>query len=144
VVELGVNQFGDKVTTLTIEWGSKREGTSSTSTGDDTWKGRGGKLLRSTLTLALDRDGTDYTYTPTGCAPIRVRAVDLEAVRPKFYKEYFVDAGDAEAKKAAKQKAFKRAVVDACEDGHVGTDENALGRTMIWLVNPPPRGGDHQ
>jgi hypothetical protein len=116
-----------------IEW-KKRDAaaaTSATAAASD-WSGTGGKLLRRTLMSVSVHSGNDYT--PAGGGPT-VRAVDLEVVRPEFYKEYFAD-GDEETKKAAKQKAFKRAITSAREDGLVGIEDNALGRTMIWLTRP--------
>jgi hypothetical protein len=75
--------------------------------------------------------GSDQRPYPDG--PI-VRAVDIEIVRVEFYKSYPA-TGDETAKKAARRKAFNRAIGDAHAKQLIGSRDNG-GTTLVWLVNP--------
>lgn len=62
-----------------------------------------------------------------------VRAIDLELLRGEFYRMYPAD-GDDKQKAAARQKAFRRAVLDAQSDGRICARDIG-GVTFVWLAS---------
>ena len=98
---------------------------------DDPWTAKSLRLLRQVLMNMLADCGQEMRPYPDG--PL-VRAVDQEIVRAEFYKSYPAE-GDAEAKKAARQRAFRRAVLDAQAKWLIGVrDVGAI--TYVWLATP--------
>ena len=63
-----------------------------------------------------------------------VIAVDIEQVRPEFYKLYLVTKGESEEQKQeARRRAFTRAVDDAQKHQVIGKT-NHNGKQMVWSV----------
>lgn len=123
VVDMGVNQWGATETTLVMNWGTT---TASPAAAADLWPTKALKLLRQTIMgLMVDR-GTELAGDPP------VRALELEVVRVAFYENYFTDGATPEARRAAKQKAFKRAVETAAEKELIATREVG-DRAYVWL-----------
>jgi hypothetical protein len=61
-----------------------------------------------------------------------VRAVNLEIVRAEFYRSYPAD-GDEKAKRATRQKAFRRAIDNALAANLIGVRETG-GAQVVWLA----------
>ena len=117
---------------LVIDWGAVEPGGAPKSKAAG-WEKKSLRLLRQALMNTLVEAGNEIT--PWAEGPI-VRAVDIEVVRPQFYKGYpAAEATDADAKKAARQKAFKRAINEAKASNLIGSWE-IEGVTYIWLVVP--------
>ena len=131
--EMGANANGYRETTLTLLWpdAAEVEGMAKPKKKDDPWTAKSLRLLRQVLMNMLADCGQDMRPYPDG--PV-VRAVDQEIVRAEFYKSYPAE-GDAEAKKAARQRAFRRAVLDAQAKWLIGVrDVGAI--TYVWLATP--------
>jgi hypothetical protein len=129
VVDLGPDENGAPVTTLTIDWLSQIETSAgATKPKNEAWS-KSLRLLRQTLMTTLVDCGHDTRPYPDGPT---MRTVDVETVRREFYASYMAD-GTPEQKTATRQKAFKRAVSDAQERGLVGL-RVVDGVTLIWLA----------
>jgi hypothetical protein len=120
-------------TTLTIQWTGQAESRAA-KPDKDPWAAKSLRLLRQTLMNMLADCGKDIQPFPDG--PM-VRAVAQEAVRAEFYKSYPA-VGDAKAKQAAKQKAFRRALLDAQAEKLIGIRDIETD-TWIWLASTPGR-----
>ena len=132
VVDMGPDQSGAAITTLTIRWPDAAEAAAMKTTGakkPDAWAAKSLRLLRQTLMNMLADCGSEQQPYPDG--PI-VRAVDIEIVRAEFYKSHPASGDD---KAQARKKAFKRAVEDARDKGLIGSrDIGAV--TFVWLATP--------
>ena len=118
--------------TLVIDWGAVEPGGAAKSKAAG-WEKKSLRLLRQVLINTLVEAGKEIT--PWADGPI-VRAVDIEVVRPQFYKGYpAAEATDANAKQAARQKAFKRAINEAKASNLIGSSE-IEAVIYIWLVVP--------
>jgi AAA domain len=129
IVELGADQFGEAVTTLTIDWAPQN---ARTATKDKAWS-KSLRLLQRALTAVLADLGTEQR--PFADGPI-VRAVDLEAVRAEFYKSYPAD-GDDKQKQATCRQGFNRAIKAAQTADLIGI-RNSGGNTVVWMIAPDP------
>jgi hypothetical protein len=129
VVELGTDQFGEPVTTLTIDWAPQGAKTTIKS---KPWS-KSLRLLQRTLSTALAELGSQQR--PFADGPI-VCAVDLEAIRSEFYKSYPAD-GPEKQKQAARRQAFNRAIRDA-QAGNLIAIRAVDGITLIWLAAGEP------
>jgi hypothetical protein len=132
VVDMGTDKRGMPVTTLVLDWGE----TTETPGAKDNWTSKGLSLLKRIVMSLLADCGTDIK--PWADGPT-VRAINVELVRPEFYKGYFAE-GDAEAKQTARQKAFKRSIHEASNKGLIAIREIA-GEQMLWLAQPSPKEG---
>jgi len=129
VVELGIDRFGEPVTTLTIDWAPQGAKTTIKS---KPWS-KSLRLLQRTLSTALAELGSQQR--PFADGPI-VCAVDLEAVRSEFYKSYPADGAEKQ-KQAARRQAFNRAIRDA-QAGNLIAIRAVDGVTLIWLAAGEP------
>jgi hypothetical protein len=128
VVDVGIDDDGDKITSCVIEpieAGEAEAGAQKKTAKDVTWEKS--LLRRALMTMQADA-GVDLKPYPDG--PI-VRAVDQELVREEFYKSFAAD-GDAKTKQATRQKAFKRAVTQAQANNRIGVRE-VHQVTYLWL-----------
>jgi hypothetical protein len=131
VIKLGLDQDGDEMTSCAVVPVDAAAATVTTKSKEDkAWEK---SLLRRVLMNMAAKHGVDLR--PIEGGPI-VRAVDQEAVRPEFYASYRAD-GNAETKQNARQRAFRRAVDKAQEEGKVGVRE-IKGITYLWLWLQPP------
>jgi hypothetical protein len=128
-VDLGEDDFGSSITTLTIEWLDPKT-TVGASLKPDLWT-KSLRLLRQTLMNMLADCGSEQRPFPDG--PL-VRAVDLEQVRAEFYKAYPAE-GDAKAKSETRRKAFNRAIKSAQANGLIGIHDIGVA-TYVWLAAP--------
>ena len=126
-VDLGVDRHGQQITSLVIDWGAKEQREPEQH---ERWS-KSVRLLRQVLMNVLVDHGREQR--PFHDGPI-VRAVDLEIVRQEFYRSYPAE-GDAAARQAVRQKAFRRVVITAQEQNLVGVRE-VDGLTLVWLINP--------
>jgi hypothetical protein len=131
VIDMGQDDFGLPITTRIIEWGKKQDPAASAKA--EEWANRALKTLRCALMAVVAEAGTDFE--PQAGGPT-VRAVDVDFVRTDFYKNWFVDGDDPKRKKAAKRRAFERAINDARARQLIGIDKNAIGTDMVWLTRP--------
>jgi AAA domain/Bifunctional DNA primase/polymerase, N-terminal len=128
-VSIGDDETGRPITTLTLQWQEQADPAPKLKVKPDPWSAKSLRLLRQVLMNMLADCGTEQRPYPDG--PL-VRAIDLELARAEFYKSYPATGGE-EAKKGARQKAFKRAIADAQAKGLIGVRE--LGSTTyVWLA----------
>jgi hypothetical protein len=108
-------------------------------TAKDKWS-KSLRLLQRALMTALAEHGTGQRPFVDGPA---VQVVDIEIVRAEFYKSYPAD-GDATQKRAARQKAFRRAINEAQASGVIVIRE--VGHlTWTWLASgQAERGNCHK
>ena len=133
-MDMGTDRNGRPVNTLTIEW-TPRQAAKAPKEEAKGWT-KSLHLLRRTLMNVLATDQASM-QRPFADGPV-VRAVDIEVVRGEFYRLSLAE-GDAEAKHAARQKAFRRALNDAQARELIGLCE--IGSvTFVWLANPNERG----
>jgi AAA domain/Bifunctional DNA primase/polymerase, N-terminal len=134
LMDMGTDRNGRPVNTLTIEW-TPRQAAKAPKEEAKGWT-KSLHLLRRTLMNVLATDQASM-QRPFADGPV-VRAVDIEVVRGEFYRLSLAE-GDAEAKHAARQKAFRRALNDAQARELIGLCE--IGSvTFVWLANPNERG----
>jgi hypothetical protein len=133
VVDLGADEAGRPVTSLVIDWGRPDIGPA----GKDPAQGwaKSLRLLRRCLMNVLATDAA-HELRPFADGPT-VRAINIEAARAEFYRTYPAIDGDDKAKQATRQKAFRRAVVDAQERGLVALCV-VNGTNFIWLTQADP------
>jgi AAA domain-containing protein len=129
-VDLGADHNDRPLASLIVEWRSPQDTPTRPEQGDGWSKSL--RLLRQTLMNTLVDQGKDTR--PWADGPT-VRAVSVEIVRAEFYRCYLADGDTPDAKKAARQKAFRRAVTDAQARGLIGLC-NIEGEAVMWLVNP--------
>ena len=127
VADLGLDQHGFPITTLTIEWQAEPETKQPKA---DAWS-KSLRLLRQVLMNMLADAGKELRPFSDGPA---VRAVDQEIVRAEFYKSYPAD-GDVKAKQNVRRQAFGRALKDAQAKGLIGVREIDIV-TYVWLAAP--------
>jgi AAA domain len=127
VADLGLDEHGFPITTLTIEW---HAGAETMRPKADAWS-KSLRLLRQVLMNMLADAGKDIR--PFSDGPV-VRGVDQEIVRAEFYKSYPAD-GDAKAKQNVRRQAFGRALKDAQAKGLIGIREIETV-TYVWLAAP--------
>jgi AAA domain len=133
-VEVGTDADGDPITRVVIDWAAAGE-QSAEATQDTRTKNQDVKwtkslrLLRRTLMNVLADHGADRR--PYHDGPM-VRTVDINIVRAEFYRSYPAE-GDEKAKRAARQKAFHRAVTKARDNDLIGIRE-IEETTHVWLA----------
>jgi hypothetical protein len=124
VVDMGQDESGNPMTTLTIEWLTSQEHVGKAA--PDPWT-KSLRLLKQTLMGTLADAGTDqvpYANGPT------VRAIDIETVRAEFYKSYPASGDD---KAAARRQAFNRALKAAQQQQLIGVRDIGSA-TYVWLA----------
>jgi AAA domain len=125
--DMGIDQYGCTLTTLTIDWGPQ---TKAAKADTDRWP-KSLHLLRQSLTNTLSDQSSQQKPYPNGPT---VRATDIELVRTEFYRSYPAE-GDAKAKQAARRQAFNRATTTAQNHKLIGIRD--IGpTTWVWLANP--------
>jgi hypothetical protein len=131
-VDMGVDEIGIPLNTLTIEWIDAAAAPWMKPAQDkDPWRRKSLRTLRQTLMNVLVDHGKEVKPWPNGPS---VRAVDIEIVRSEFYRAHpAAEATDATDKAQARRKAFKRAIDDAKADNLIGTWE-IEGITYVWPV----------
>lgn len=130
-IDQGFDEDDDPITATIIDW----ETPQATTQADTRWT-PSMQLLRRVLMTTLADHGQDAQPFIDGP---QVRACDLELVRNEFYRQYPADGTD-EQKKAARQKAFKRAVRDASLRS-VAVTREVDGVQLIWLTKPEASNG---
>jgi hypothetical protein len=128
---------GDEIVekTLTLRWIDAAEGAAAAKPKkkDDPWAVKSLRHLRQTMMNILADCGSPQRPYPDG--PM-VRAVDLDVVRTEFHKGYPA-TGDEAAKKAARKKAFNRAIETAHGKRLIGSRDIGA-TTFVWLADPSP------
>jgi hypothetical protein len=132
--DMGIDPTGIPLNTLIIEWIDAADVPARQPQGKpDPWRKKSLRLLRQALMNVLVDYGKEITPWPNGPT---VRAVDLEMIRPEFYRSYpAAEAIDAKGKQGARQRAFHRGISDAKVANLIGSWE-IEGMTFVWLIDP--------
>jgi hypothetical protein len=131
-INLGTDHNDRPLTSLIVDWTPQQDTpTRPLKEQGDGWS-KSLRLLRQALMNTLVDQGKDMKPWADGPS---VRAVNVEVVRAEFYRCYLAEGDTPDAKKAARQKAFKRAVNDAQARGLIGIC-NIEGETVMWLAHP--------
>jgi hypothetical protein len=125
VVELGTDEDGERLTSLTIEFGTAVP----VSEPDGKWT-RSLATLRKILMALLADAGEDIR--PFADGPV-VRAIRTETARAEFYRQYATADADPKKKQEARKKAYQRAVRTAQDKGLLNVRE-ADGVEWLWLA----------
>jgi hypothetical protein len=124
-ITIGTDEDGDTVETKVIVWGVE-EGAGARPRQVKDWP-KPLRLLQRIMVEIVTAEGREIEIEGS-----KVRAIDREAVRPKFYAKHPAD-GDTEAKRQhAHKMAFRRAVEGAQAAGLIDIAVHD-GATMIWL-----------
>jgi hypothetical protein len=128
----------DAANTLTIEWIDPAHVPPRQPPGKpDPWRKKSLSLLRQALMNVLVEHGKWIKPWANGPS---VRAVDIEIIRPEFYRGYpAAEAADAKGKQGARQRAFHRGISDAKVANLIGSWEME-GVTYVWLITPHAQG----
>jgi hypothetical protein len=121
IIETGRDEDGDPITAVVINWNATPVAASA-----DKWP-KALKLFNRILVNALNASGQDIDD-----AGRAVRAVPADVIRAEFYRQHISD-GTEEQRKAARQKAFVRALREAQARNLVGCGE-INGIQWIWLT----------
>jgi hypothetical protein len=132
LVDLGFDQNGNPVGTLTIVWGQEKASAGATA-GQPVWP-KHLQIFHQALTEALISDGKELRLGVDG--PV-VKAVDRERVRAEFYRIYPVEGDTEDKKQEARRKAYNRKFNDAQERRLIGVWVDGK-RTDVWLVARGP------
>jgi len=146
VVDMGVDEDGNAVTTCVVEWSPV-----TITAPPEAAKGKGwpksARVFRAALITTLRQHGRERRPTPDG--PI-VFVVELEKVREEYDKRHPILVGDRQKQQlATRRQAFKRAREEAEARGLIEGRE-IDGQFMIWLTRPedegvrPPSGSSGQ
>ena len=134
VVDMGFDQYGCPTSTLVIDWLDTPS--EEVKAARDPWASKSLRLLRKCLAAVMADKGEEFFPSPDQPP---TQAVDLEVMRPEFYKSYVVD-GTEKQKADARQKAFRRAIQDAQDRGLIGV-RVVDDRTLVWDMTPDGNGG---
>jgi hypothetical protein len=139
-VELGLDEDGDPITTMVVDWQTGPTPPSSQQPPTDPWEQsrqadtrQAMLLLKRVLMSVLAKDGVDLPTEPDG--PV-VRMVDQEIVRREFYARTAADGTEEEKRKIRAQR-FRRAGNRAEEKQLVGLRE-IEGTAYVWLQPNQP------
>jgi hypothetical protein len=128
LVDLGCDQNGNPVGTLTIVWGEEKA-RASAAAGQPVWP-KHLRVFHQALTEALISNGKDLRLGADG--PV-VKAVDCEYVRAEFYRIYPADGDTGDKRQEARRRAYNRNLKDAQERRLIGVRVDG-NRTDVWLV----------
>jgi AAA domain len=124
--ELGLDEDGDPFGSLVVIPGE--DGPSVARSKRPKSENRSVLALREAVTEATDAVGKDIRVRSDG--PV-VRAVDVQDVRPEFYRRYITAEDDPKKAADARQKAFRRLLDKLPSDFAVATQD---GREWLWRV----------
>jgi hypothetical protein len=131
--KVGTDPDGEEVSSCFVEPIAGPVAKSKTK--DDPWRKQSLRSLRQALMNVLADQGKNMKPWANGPT---VRAVDIEIIRPEFYRSYpAAEATDAADKAQARRKAFKRAIDDARAANLIGSWD-VEGVTYVWLIDPVP------
>jgi hypothetical protein len=138
-VELGVDEDGDPITTMVVDWTNAGD-SADPGPGTDSWaESRQANtrqamlLLKRVMMAMLAEKGVDLPSAPDGPA---IRMIDRELVRDEFYARTAAD-GTVEQKQDQRRKRFRRAVDRAEEKQLIGIRE-INGTVYLWLAQAQP------
>jgi hypothetical protein len=138
-VQLGLDEEGDPITTMVVEWTDAGSNSSAGPTADPWAESRqadtrqGMLLLKRVLMSMLAEKGIDLPSAPEGPT---VRMIDREIVREEFYARTAAD-GTEDQKRKSRWQRFTRAVNRAEEKQLIGIRE-IQGVTYFWLQPNQP------
>jgi hypothetical protein len=131
IVQLGVDEDNEPITTCVIDWSPVTVSAPSQAAKGKGWP-KTATVFRSALVTALKTCGK--VHTPFAGDP-PVRAVELEKVREEFDGRYPLDNdGDRKKQMDKRRQVFRRSRTDAEAKGLIGGCE-IEGKFMIWAVN---------
>jgi hypothetical protein len=130
VIETGRDEDGDPITAIVLTWNEPTQ--TKGGTPEDRWP-KSLRLFRRILVSALTTGGQEL-HTNDNIIP----AVPVDAIRREFYRQHASD-GSEDQRKAARQKAFVRALKEAQARNLIGCCE--IDKTQwVWLVQPETEG----
>jgi hypothetical protein len=139
-VQLGVDEDGDPITTMVVDWQVGPAPRTTPKPPTDRWEeSRRGDtrqamlLLKRVLMAKLAKEGVELPAEPDG--PM-VRMIDQEIVRREYYARTAADGTEDEKGKIRSQR-FRRAVSRAEEKQLIGLRE-INGITYLWLLPNQP------
>jgi hypothetical protein len=130
VIDCGVDEDGDQITTCVVRWEPNRQQTQASP--QEHWRsGNGMVALRRALTDAVRDDGRDFNprdyVTPVRAAPMRL-------LRERFKLAYPPPADDdPRRRQETVKKAFARAIETARTNSLIGTEEHDAD-VLVWEV----------
>ena len=131
VVELGIDPWGDPITTCIVRWESARPAETRPQKVKDPWT-RSMRVLRAAILNVLA--SSSVRLRPFGATGPEVVAARQDDVRREFVAAYPAD-GETEAQRTdTRKKAFQRALRQAVEDGLIATRDLG-GDPHLWLTD---------
>jgi hypothetical protein len=139
-VPLGLDEDGDPITTMVVDWQVGPAPPTTPQAPTDRWEEsrqadtrQAMLLLKRVLMAKLAKEGVELPSEPDG--PM-VRMIDQEIVRQEFYARTAADGTEDEKRKIRTQR-FRRAVNRAEEQQLIGLREiNRI--TYLWLLSNQP------
>ena len=139
VVELGLDEDGEAITTMVVEWQTGPADTKPSAPGDPWQQSRQAEtrqamlLLKRVLMSVLAKEAVDLPIEPEGPT---VRMINKEIAREEFYARTPAD-GTQTQKNEYRKKRFQRALNYAQEKQLIGIRE-IKGTTYLWLMPNQP------
>jgi hypothetical protein len=134
VIDCGVDEDGDQITTCVVHWEPDRQQVQSSQ---DHWRdGNGMVALRQALTLALRDHGRDFHPRDHG---VLVRAAPLEQIREGFKLAYPPPPDDDPRKRGKAVAAAFRRAIEKARDAHALIRTEEAGADF-WVWEPPDDG----
>jgi hypothetical protein len=134
-VPVGEDRDREPITTCTVVWAGIAAGTAKPSKSPGWPKSL--QTFRRALQAVLPDNGVEIR--PFGADGPLVRAVEKKLIRGEFYKIYAADGDTEEKRKEAKQKAFRRNIINAADKELIGVRE-VDGSELVWLIASSPHG----
>jgi hypothetical protein len=135
IVDMGVDEDKEQITTCAIEWSPVTVAFASEASKGKEWP-KSATVFRSALLTAIQLHGRKIT--PAADHP-QVRAVELDTVRDEFNKRYPLDDGDRKNQMTKRRQVFKRSRTEAVSRELIGCRE-IEGKFMVWIVSPEDQG----
>jgi hypothetical protein len=135
IMDLGVDEDREAITTCVVEWSSVTVAAPPAAAKGKDWP-KSTILFRAALVTTLGLHGTEQQPISDGAT---VLAVELDRVREEFDKRYPLDVGDRKKQLNKRRQDFKRSLAAAQLRGLVGGRE-IDGIFMVWLMRPEEEG----
>jgi hypothetical protein len=127
-LELGLDEDGDPMTAIILEWGKQQQG----GTGHRRRKSKSTQLLCRLLVEVIAQKGFEYAPRPGET----VRACHEQDLSQEFYERFPTGPDGTDKQKLdRRRKAYLRALKEATETGYVRIKNN--GCTIVWPIPHP-------
>jgi AAA domain len=131
VVDMGVDEDGEPITTCVVDWSPV-----TVPPPRDAGKGKGwpksATVFRAALITGIERHGAEQRPFTDGPS---VRAVELEKVHEEFDKRYPIDGDDRQKQLSRRRQVFKRSRAEAESRGLIGV-RDIDGKFWVWPIHP--------